>query len=249
MEFKVTGRGFIPREVAVLAYGPEGSPYGNDIVLADDQGNFELTFTVPQTAKIGTSHKVRAVAETGAVAVDAEASHLVSGVAITTSPESVSPGDRLTIRAQNLPSSTQVEAITIGGIQVYRDSGVATDETGSFEMEVLVPNLGFGDHILLIQVREVRVPHIIKVTPPPLSGPPSQVFKYLIRDDILLTVWRYDNATQSWSLFDPLLAEELAELNDLTEVSSGDIVWVNLTKPELFQGKDLVAGWNLISLK
>ena len=248
-EFKVTGRGFIPKEVVVLTYGPERAPWGDDITLADDQGNFELTFTVPQTAKVGTSHKVRGVAETGAVTVDAEASHLVPGVAITTSPESVSPGDRLTIRAQNLPSFTQVEAIRIGDIQVFRDSGVATDETGSLETEVLVPNLGFGDHILLIQVGEVSVTHIVKVTPPPLSGPPDQVFKYLIGDGILLTVWRYDNATQSWSLFDPSLPTEMTELNDLTEVGSGDVVWLNLSEPELFQGKDLVAGWNLVSLK
>ena len=248
-EFKVTGRGFIPREVVVLTYGPEGAPWRDDITLADAQGNFELTFTVPQTATVGTSHKVRAVGETGAATVDAEASHLVPGVVITTSPESVSPGDRLTISAQNLPSFTQAEVIRIGDIQVFRDSGVVTDETGSLETDVLVPNLGFGDHILLIQVGEVRVTHIIKVTPPPLSGPPGQVFKYLIRDGILLTVWRYDNATQSWSLFDPSLPTEMTELNDLTEVGRGDIVWLNLSKPEFFQGKDLVAGWNLISLK
>ena len=248
-EFKVTGRGFIPREVVVLTYGPEGAPQRNDIALADAQGNFELTFTVPQTARVGTSHKVRAVAETGAVTVDAEASHLVPGVAITTSPESVSPGDRLNVRAQNLPSFTQVGAIRIGDIQVFRGSGVVTDETGSFETDVLVPNLGYGDHILLIQVGEVRVPHIIEVTPPPLSGPPGQVFKYLIRDGILLTVWHYDNATQSWSLFDPSLPTEMTELNDLTEVGRGDIVWLKLSKPELFQGKDLFVGWNLVSLK
>ena len=248
-EFKVTGRGFIPREVVVLTYGPERAPWRDDIALADAQGNFELTFTVPQAAKVGTSHKVRAVAETAAATVDAEASHLVPGVAITTSPESVSPGDRLTIRAQNLPSFTQVEAIRIGDIQVFRGSGVATDETGSLETDVLVPNLGFGDHILLIQVEEVRVPHIIKVTPPPLSGSPGQVFKYLIQGSTLLTVWRYDNATQSWSLFDPSLPVGMAELNDLTEVSSGDIVWINLSKPQSFQGSNLAEGWNLISLK
>ena len=248
-EFRVTGRGFIPREVVVLTYGLERAPWRDDIALADAQGNFELTFTVPQTARVGTSHKVRAVAESGAATVSAEASHLVPGVAVTTSPESVSPGDRLAIRAQNLPSFTQVEAIRIGDIQVFRDSGVATDETGSLETDVLVPNLGYGDHILLIQVGEVRVTHVIKVTPPPLSGPPSQVFKYLIQGGTLLTVWRHDNATQSWSLFDPSLPVGMAELNDLTEVSSGDIVWIKLSKPQSFQRSDLAEGWNLISLK
>ncbi len=253
-KFTVTGSGFIAREVVILTYGPEGSPYGDDIVLADSQGKFELTFTVPLTAKIGSSHKVRAVADADTsqtvLTVDAEASHLVLGVTITTSPESVSPGDRLTIRAQNLPSFTRVGPISIEGIRVLDRSGVATtDENGSFETEVLVPNIEFGDQTLLVQVAEVIVPHIIKVAPPPLSGPPGRVFNYLIRDGNLLTVWSYDNATQSWSLFDPLFSGELAMLNDLTEVGSGDIVWLSLSRPQSFQGSDLAAGWNLISLK
>ncbi len=252
-DFKVTGRGFIAREVVVLTYGPEHSPYGEDIALADAQGNFELTFTVPLTARLGSSYQVRAVSDPDATqtasTVDAEARHLVLGVNITTSPELVSPGERLTIRAQNLPPLARVETVSIEGIEVLDRSGVVTDEKGFFETDVLVPNLDFGDKTLLIRVAEVIVPHTIKVAPPPLSGPPDQVFKYLIRDGVLLAVWHYDNATQSWSLFDPSLSKELVELNDLTEVGSGDIVWLNLSKPELFQGKDLAAGWNLISLK
>ena len=252
-DFKVTGRGFIAREVVILTYGPERSPYGEDIALADAQGNFELTFTVPLSARVGNSHQVRAVADPdgagAAGTITAEASHLIPGAAVTTAPSPVSPGERLTIRAQGLPPFTQVGRITIQGIGVFDNSGVATDENGSFEAKVLVPNIEFGDKTLLIQVAEVIVPHIIKVAPPPLSGTPNQVFKYLIRDGVLLTVWRYDNATQSWGLFDPLFSGELAMLNDLTEVGSGDVVWLNLSKPQSFQGSDLAEGWNLISLK
>ena len=46
-KFTLTGSGFIAKEVVILTYGPRGSPYGHDIVLADAQGNFELPFTVP----------------------------------------------------------------------------------------------------------------------------------------------------------------------------------------------------------
>ena len=252
-EFKVTGRGFIARGVVDLTYGPDVSPWEDALVLADAQGNFELTFMVPFTAKVGNSYKVRAVAEANAggstVTVEAEANHLVPKSAIATSPAPVSPGDRMIIRAQSLPAFAYMRAITIGGINVFNNSGVATDENGSLEADVLIPYLDFGDHTLMVQVGDVVVTHIIEVAPPPLSGPPSQVFKYLIRDGNLLTVWRYDNATQSWSLFDPLLAGEVAELNDLTEVGSGYILWVNLSKPQSFQGSGLVAGWNLIRLK
>lgn len=153
-ELKVTGSGFIADEVVILTYGPENSPYGYEIVLADSQGNFELTFTVPFTAEVGKSHKVRAVAETDGtgtvVTVDAEARHLVPRATITVAPASVSPGDRLTIRAHNLPAFSRLGSIRIEGIDVFNNSGIVTDENGSFEAEVLVPNLEFGDQTLLV---------------------------------------------------------------------------------------------------
>ena len=75
------------------------------------------------------------------------------------------------------------------------------------------------------------------------------MFKYLVRDGVLSSVWHYYNATQSWNGFDPSLPEDMAELNDLIEVNRGDIVWVNLRQPQFFQESELVAGWNLVLLK
>ena len=258
-ELVITGSGFIARELVLLDY------YSDEVVtkettqlavsglLADSQGGFELTFKVPVTAEVGKSHLITAVAEMdtreGTVKVNAEAKHLVTQAGITTSPDSVSPGDHLTVRGEALPPFTLVGPIRIAGIEVTPASEVATDENGAFEARVLIPQMDFGDQTLTVQVAWVILPHIVNVAPPPLSGPPSQVFKYLIRDGVLLTVWHYDNATQAWSLFDPLLAGEIAELNDLTEVSSGDILWIDLREPRYFQGNDLDAGWNLIRLK
>lgn len=258
-ELVITGSGFIARELVLLDY------YSDEVVtkettqlavsglLADSQGGFEMTFKVPVTAEVGKSHLITAVAEMdtreGTVKVNAEAKHLVTQAGITTSPDSVSPGDHLTVSGEALPPFTLVGPIRIAGIEVTPASEVATDENGAFEARVLIPQMDFGDQTLTVQVAWVILPHIVNVAPPPLSGPPSQVFKYLIRDGVLLTVWHYDNATQAWSLFDPLLAGEIAELNDLTEVSSGDILWIDLREPRYFQGNDLDAGWNLIRLK
>lgn len=258
-KLKVTGSGFIAKEVVLLSYGPEAGAASETAslagagVLADTQGNFELTFKVPVIAEVGKRYKVTAVARGNsrgaADTMDAEAEHLVVKATITTSPASVSPGDRLTVIGQGLPPFTLVGPIKIGGIAVMPGSEIATDKNGSFETDVLVPQIDFGDQTLLIQVAGTIVPRIINLAAPPLSGPPTQVFKYLIRDGVLSSVWHYDNATQDWSLFDPSLSGELAMLNDLTGVSSGDIVWVNLSKPEFFQGSNLAVGWNLISLK
>ena len=64
--------------------------------------------------------------------------------------------------------------------------------------------------------------------------------------DNLVRVFSFDNASQSWSFFDPLPA--FAEVNELTTVAGGDIVWVRVNEAQDFDGIALVSGWNLIVL-
>ena len=256
-DFTITGSGFIANSLVFVTYGAGvGAPPGEAKfggLLADSRGGFELIFQVPITAEVGKRHVITAVAEEevngDTVTVEAEASHLIPRADITTMPDTVSPGERLTILGQHLPPFTLVGPISIAGIELSLGSQLATDEDGNFETEVLVPHIDYGDHTLLIQVAGVIVPHIVALAPPPLSGPPDQVFKYLIRDGVLSAVWSYDNASQSWSAFDPSLTGEMAALNDLEVVDRGDIVWVNLRRPQRFQEAELLAGWNLIALK
>ncbi len=255
-ELTVTGSGFVAKEAVLLSYHSGAlitsatTELASSGILADAQGGFELPFKVPVTAEVGLSHLVTAVSKADTpAAVRAEASHLVTRTDITTTPGSVSPGDHLAISARRMPPFTLVGPIKIASIPLSLPPGVATDEDGSFETKVLIPHIEYGDHTLLVQVAGVIIPHVVEVAPPPLSGPPGQVFKYPIRSGTLSTVWHYDNATQLWSLFDPLLNGEMAELNDLTEVGSGDIVWVNVSEPLFFQGNSLKSGWNLVKLE
>ena len=75
----------------------------------------------------------------------------------------------------------------------------------------------------------------------------ATMFEELIDDESLVTVWMYQNPTQSWSLFDP--RPEIAWANDLTEVSTGDILWVEVSDEVTFQGETLYEGWNLVALR
>ena len=57
---------------------------------------------------------------------------------------------------------------------------------------------------------------------------PTDVFASV--GDRLVRVWQFDNATQSWSFYDP--RPEFADFNTLTEVSSGQIVTAILSEGE-----------------
>ena len=83
-------------------------------------------------------------------------------------------------------------------------------------------------------------------TPTPIVRATADVFKELVDEGFLVVVWHYDNATASWSVYDPTLP---AELNDLTHVSPKDIVWLEVTAEAQFQDRTLSKGWNLIALK
>jgi hypothetical protein len=75
----------------------------------------------------------------------------------------------------------------------------------------------------------------------------SVVFADVIaNDDSLVRVWRFSNADQSWNFYDPRPA--FASANTLVKTGAGDIVWVNVTVEQDFQGATLFPGWNLISL-
>ena len=79
------------------------------------------------------------------------------------------------------------------------------------------------------------------------ARPVADVFSPLISDGSLVVVWMYHNDTKTWSAFDP--RPEAAAINDLTEVSRGDILWVEVSAAESsFQGTTLFGGWNLITL-
>ena len=243
-EVRATGSGFIANHLFRLAYGDVYATVGQ----TDSRGNFSLPFTVPVTARIGRPNTVTAVAEDGGTElVRAEAEHTLPSGDITVTPESVLPGDTATIRGENLPAFSVVRPVHIGGRDVTPVPHTSVDRNGAFEIEVTVPQMELGEQLVRVEASGVILTYIIEITEPPLSGPTGDVFRELIQADVLMRIWQLEPSDQSWTHFDP--REEFADFNTLTEVNSGEFVWIKMNEATRFQGDDLAAGWNLVLLK
>lgn len=250
----VSGSGFVAGRAVTLRY-EDGVAFGSgdDIIgvaVADAGGGISATFKVPYSAAIGRIHKVTAVSladDSLPFDLKAEADHVAVDAGVATMPVEVSQGDLMTVRGKNFPTFTLVGPLHLGGVGVVPRSETATAEDGAFEAEVLVPQLMLGDHVLRVQVGNEIAVHVIKIAPPPRSGPTGQVFKALIRQGVLARIWHVDSATQNWTFYDP--NPEFSEFSTLTSVQSGDILFVQLLATYVFQGEHLVAAWNHIALK
>lgn len=99
----------------------------------------------------------------------------------------------------------------------------------------------------VIQVApSLSVTGTVEVPAVAVTGPETVFADVIANDGNLVRVWRFDNASQNWEFYDPRPAFDPA--NTLTEVPAGEIIWVNVTAEQSFQGETLFPGWNLISL-
>ena len=132
-------------------------------------------------------------------------------------------------------------------------SATVTDDSGAYTLLVDQPS---GNRTITFQVNGLNARETATWTQGAISYPfnlnvggvysPDQVFAPLISDSSLVVVWHYDNATQTWSSFSPCVP---AEINDLTLVNTGDIVWIQLAADREFQGQRLREGWSLIVVR
>lgn len=63
----------------------------------------------------------------------------------------------------------------------------------------------------------------------------------------LVRVWRFDNKSSNWSVFDP--RKSFLSVQSIENVSDGDIFWVNISTRQGFKGLGLFLGWNVISIQ
>jgi hypothetical protein len=245
-----TGTGFKSKASITIAYTNSGSNTAVTVgtATADAIGNFSGTFTVPTDAAIPSTNTVTATAASGS---SKTATHELPGASISSDLASQSTGETFTVSGDSFPSYVSVTTLTVGGIDAKPSPAPATDGDGNFSASVMVPGLSTGTHAIKVTAGSVTASASIDVVSTvaavaSASTATADVFADSIAADNLVRVWKFDNSDQSWSFYDP--RDAFADANTLANTVTGDIVWVNVTAEETFQGGTLFPGWNLISL-
>ena len=245
----VTGTGFKAKASITIAYTNSGaSAVTVGTSTADALGNWSGSFVVPTTASIPSSNTVTGTAASGS---SKTATHALPGAGISSDLTEQSTGESFTLSGTSFPSYVSVTTITVGGIDAKPSPAPATDTNGDFSASIMVPGLTTGTHAISVTAGSVTASSSIEVVSTiaavaAVSTATADVFADTIAADNLVRVWKFSNADQSWSFYDP--REAFASANTLSDTATGDIVWVNVTAEESFQSGTLYPGWNLISL-
>ena len=240
----VSGTGFPANSNINVDYGTDEP--GIATGRTDSTGNFTAAFGIPSDAAIGGDATVKASVTAGGTDYEAEAIHTVPDKAITVTPEVARSGDTIMIVGTGFPRYADVQ-VKIGD-GVFRATNSRTDGIGDFTVSVTVPGIDSGTHVLQVDAGGSIATWVMTVPDAAviITRPSGDVFADLVAMDNLTVVWYFDNATKAWSFYDPRPA--VAAAVDLTEVTSGDNVWIRVVADQMFQGEMLTAGWNLVTL-
>jgi len=247
-EVTVTGTGYEADGSVALTYlsGTTSTSLGS--ATADAYGEFTKVVTIPNTPAIPSTNTI-----TGAISGGGSktTTHEIPESSISLDVSEAETGSNVTVTGAGFPAYATVGTMTIGGLDVRPTPAPSTDVDGGFSSTVMVPGLTAGNHTVKVTASSVTGSLSLKVVATTAavvaaSTATEDVFADSIAADNLVRVWKFNNADQSWSFYDP--REAFAAANTLANTASGDIVWVNVTAEEAFQSTTLYPGWNLISL-
>ena len=177
----------------------------------------------------------------------------IASPTITITPAEAAPEEIVTISGTGFNALTAVTVLDIGTASALPSPAPKATRAGAIETTISVPLLNPGTYTVVVTNKTGFTATgtfkaiAAKVAPAASADNTETVFADVIsNDDNLVRVWRFSNADQSWNFYDPRPA--FADANTLAKTGAGDIVWVNVTAEQEFQGGTLFPGWNLISL-
>lgn len=246
----LAGEGFTANDSVQIQYdrfeGDTATPRTITTANVGSTGRFTASFEVPSFARIGKTQKITVNSQLNDDFAAETVNHSTPKPELSVNPARAAVGATVSIGGLNFAGFAPVADLKIDDRDVKPVPTPTTKKDGSITMDgILVPQLDPGSYTVRLEIAGEVVTRFITVTDAPVSTAPADVFEPLVEAENLTVVWHYDNATGTWTSYSPTVP---AALNDLETVATGTIVWVQVSEAATFQGKSLVAGWNLITL-
>ena len=243
----VSGSGFPSGDLVQVKYENNSNFVTVAAGSADASGAVNIDFTVPSYAKIGSKHNIEATSVGVFKGVTASATHETPGAIVSLSTDSTASGQSIDITGMNFPAFATVAEMTIGDVDVRPVPAPATSIDGDFSSTVLVPQLELGNQTVSIKVSQTTITTFLEIGTAAVSRAPADLFADLVEAGALDRIFRYDNTTQEWFLYDPDPGFEAA--NSLESLETGNIIWIQLKEAAEVQDTNLLAGWSLITVQ
>jgi hypothetical protein len=251
----ITGAGFPPGTTAsaLTIGGADAMPSGG--IITDAAGSYTQVVEVPAATTGGSLTPGTQIIETTVGAITGSSTEFSTpNPTIIISPAEAAVEETITITGEGFNSLGTVTTLNIGSASALPSPAPRATRNGEITATVTVPLLNAGSYTVTManasafSASATFTATAAKAVVASTADNTEVIFADVIaNDDNLVRVWRFSNADQSWAFFDPRPA--FAAANTLAKTGAGDIVWVNVTAEEAFQGGTLFPGWNLISLK
>ncbi len=207
-----------------------GEEEDSDRTETDAVGSFTIIMEVPEDAGIPSNNTVRVSFNKDVGTVDQSFTHRVPQGSISFSASSGAEGSLLMITAEGFARYTSVDEILFGDREITPLPRPSTGRTGDVEFDVRIPGADPGIYIIKVVVDDVTATQIFTVVSGSgvVDGSVDSILANVMSEDALDRVFKFNNETKEWQWYinDPAFAST----NNLAGLSSGDLVWIKVSK-------------------
>ena len=202
----------------------------DDDVEPDGLGNFTVILEVPEDAGIPSNNTVTVQFTVGGHTVVETRNHRVPQGTISFGATSGTEGSLLSITAEGFARYTSVDEIMFGNRDITPSPKPSTGTTGDGEFEVRIPGADPGIYIIKVKIDRVTASQTFTVVSGSgvVDGSVDSILANVMSEDALDRVFKFNNETKEWQWYinDPAFAST----NNLAGLSSGDLVWIKVSK-------------------
>ena len=168
-------------------------------------------------------------AYTATVRIPIVAPPLGAAAGITLSQTSGPPGTTVTMLGHGFPPHSPVQSVQVDWLDVTPAGPVSTDARGRFRMDIIIPGVEVGWHLIQVEVAGIpaAIPFIIVSgdTGGTLDTPTPEAIRDL--GDNLVRVFHFDSSYNGWTFYDP----QVPEVSTLTYFVQLECYWILVKEP------------------